>query len=28
MNGLRETLGLEGIPIRFALRGTKNPYDR
>ena len=28
MNGLRETLGLEGIPIRFALRGTKNPYDK
>ncbi len=28
MNGLRETLGLEGIPIRFALRGTKNPFDK
>ena len=28
MNGLRETLGFEGIPIRFALRGTKNPYDK
>jgi len=24
---LRETLGLEGIPIRFALRGTKNPFE-
>ena len=27
MNGLRETMGLEGIPIRFALRGSKNPFD-
>ena len=27
MNGLRETLGLEGTPIRFALRGSKNPFD-
>jgi GTP-binding protein len=27
MNGLRETLKLEGVPIRFALRGTKNPFD-
>ena len=28
MNGLRETLALEGVPIRFALRGTKNPFDQ
>jgi len=27
MNGLRETLKLEGVPIRFAFRGSKNPYD-
>ncbi len=27
MNGLRETLSLEGIPIRFVFRGSKNPYE-
>jgi len=27
MNGLREALGLDGTPIRFALRGTKNPFE-
>jgi GTPase len=27
MNGLRETLGLEGTPIRFVFRGSKNPYE-
>jgi len=27
MNGLRETLKLDGIPIRFAFRGSKNPFD-
>ena len=27
MNGLRETLKLDGTPIRFALRGTKNPFE-
>ncbi len=27
MNGLRETLHLEGTPIRFAFRGTKNPFE-
>ena len=27
MNGLRETFKLDGVPIRFALRGTKNPYE-
>jgi GTP-binding protein len=27
MNGLRETLGLEGTPIRLALRGSKNPFE-
>ncbi|GBQ28888.1 GTP-binding protein EngA [Acetobacter estunensis NRIC 0472] len=26
VNGLRETFGLEGVPIRLQLRGTKNPY--
>ncbi|MFT3987308.1 ribosome biogenesis GTPase Der [Aestuariivirga sp.] len=28
MNGLRETFDLKGIPIRFSLRGGKNPFDR
>jgi GTP-binding protein len=27
MNGLRDTLGLEGTPIRFHFRGGKNPYE-
>ena len=26
VNGLRETFGLDGVPIRLHLRGTKNPY--
>jgi GTP-binding protein len=26
VNGLRETFGLPGTPIRLQLRGTKNPY--
>lgn len=26
-NGLRETFGLKGTPLRFNLRNTKNPYD-
>ncbi len=26
VNGLRETFGLPGVPIRLQLRGTKNPY--
>ena len=26
VNGLRETFGLPGVPIRLLLRGTKNPY--
>ena len=28
MNGLRKDFGLEGVPIRFSLRGGKNPYDK
>lgn len=28
MNGLRETFGLQGVPIRFSLRGGKNPFDK
>jgi GTP-binding protein len=27
MNGLRESFDLAGVPIRFALRGGKNPYE-
>jgi GTP-binding protein len=27
-NELRKAFGLEGVPIRFALRTTKNPYAR
>ena len=27
MNGLRADFGLDGVPIRFALRGGKNPYE-
>ena len=27
MNGLRESFDLAGVPIRFALRGSKNPYE-
>ncbi|MDE2383353.1 MAG: ribosome biogenesis GTPase Der [Alphaproteobacteria bacterium] len=27
MNGLRETLHLEGTPIRFVFRGGKNPFE-
>ena len=26
-NGLRETFGLKGTPLRFSLRNSKNPYD-
>ena len=26
VNGLRETFGLPGVPIRLQLRGTTNPY--
>ena len=26
MNGLREALGLEGVPIRLTLRSSRNPY--
>jgi GTP-binding protein len=26
VNGLRETFGLAGVPIRLQLRGTTNPY--
>ncbi len=26
VNGLRETFGLAGVPIRIEMRGTKNPY--
>ena len=25
-NGLREAFGLKGVPIRFVLRTSKNPY--
>jgi GTP-binding protein len=28
MNGLRKDFDLWGTPIRFSLRGGKNPYDR
>lgn len=28
MNGLRETFDLGGVPIRFSLRGGKNPFDK
>jgi GTP-binding protein len=28
MNGLRESFDLGGVPIRFSLRGGKNPFDR
>jgi GTP-binding protein len=28
MNGLRENFGLQGVPIRFSLRGGRNPYDK
>jgi len=28
VNGLRETFGLEGTPIRLQLRGTENPFAR
>lgn len=27
MNGLRESFDLAGVPIRFVLRGGKNPYE-
>lgn len=27
MNGLRESFDLAGVPIRFALRGGKNPFE-
>ncbi|MFN7000616.1 MAG: ribosome biogenesis GTPase Der, partial [Elioraea tepidiphila] len=26
LNGLREALGLEGVPIRLTLRSSRNPY--
>ncbi|MBI2719016.1 MAG: ribosome biogenesis GTPase Der [Rhizobiales bacterium] len=28
MNGLRQDFDLKGVPIRFSLRGGKNPYDK
>jgi len=28
MNGLRRDFGLWGVPIRFSLRGGKNPFDK
>ena len=28
MNGLRESFELWGVPIRFSLRGGKNPFDK
>ena len=28
MNGLREAFDLKGVPIRFSLRGGKNPFDK
>ena len=28
MNGLRKDFDLPGVPIRFSLRGGKNPFDR
>ena len=28
MNGLREDFGLWGVPIRFALRGGRNPFEK
>jgi GTP-binding protein len=28
MNGLREAFGLKGTPIRFSLRGGRNPFDK
>jgi GTP-binding protein len=28
MNGLREAFDLPGVPIRFSLRGGKNPFDK
>ena len=28
MNGLRAELSLEGVPIRFSLRGGDNPFDK
>ncbi|MBV9550878.1 MAG: ribosome biogenesis GTPase Der [Alphaproteobacteria bacterium] len=27
-NGLRDNFGLKGTPLRFALRNSRNPYDR
>lgn len=27
-NGLRESFGLKGTPLRFSVRNSKNPYDR
>ena len=27
VNSLRETVGLDGVPVRLALRRGKNPYD-
>ena len=28
MNGLRQDFELKGVPIRFSLRGGKNPFDK
>jgi GTP-binding protein len=28
MNGLRQDFDLGGVPIRFSLRGGRNPFDR
>jgi GTP-binding protein len=27
MNGMRRELGFGAVPIRLALRGSKNPFD-
>jgi predicted GTPase len=28
MNGLRADFNLDGVPIRFSLRGGRNPFDK
>ena len=28
VNGLRDELGFEGVPIRLTFRGGKNPFDK
>jgi GTP-binding protein len=27
-NELRKAFGLKGVPVRFVLRGSKNPYAK